>query len=514
VILGDGSAATAAESGTTLDAIFRRTVARRPDAVAVADPPNRASFTDGEPRRLTYAQADRIVSAIAARMRRLGLATDAVIAVQLPSTVENVLTVLGILRAGMIAASLPLLWRQSDLIAGLGRIGAKAIVTSARAGGFDHCALAMQAAAELFPVRYVCGFGPRLPDGVIPLDDLMTGEAADPPSAVERDGPAAAHVAVVTFDVAPNGPIAVARSHRELVAGGLAVLLEGGIGPDASIVTSCAIGSFAGLSLAMLPWLISGGTLSLHQPFDAAVFKLQCSHERDAAAIVPGPLVPRLAEAGLFDGAGLKTVLALWRAPERLASSPPWPATGIGLVDVRAFGETALFAMRRDAEGRPRPVPAGVVQAPHDAAGAVTVLELARTESGTLALRGPMVPRHAFPPGAERSAAPHFRAGSEGFADTGYACRLDRDSRTVAVTGPPPGVVAVGGYRFVLRELEDAVGRADREAGLAALPDALGGNRLAGSSAEPERMRAALAEQGVNPLLAGAFRNRHSQDAA
>ena len=84
------SCATAA-SGVTIDDLFRRAVARRPDALALADAPNRASFTDGPPLRLTYAEADRMVSAIAGRLRRMGLPTDAIVGIQLPNTVENIL---------------------------------------------------------------------------------------------------------------------------------------------------------------------------------------------------------------------------------------------------------------------------------------------------------------------------------------------------------------------------------------------------------------------------------------
>src|SRR5262245_38755077 len=88
---------------TTPDDLFRRAVERHGDEIALIDPPDRASFTHGVPKRLTYAQADRAVSAIAARLTDLGLKTDAIIALQLPNTVESVLTLLGVLRAGMIA---------------------------------------------------------------------------------------------------------------------------------------------------------------------------------------------------------------------------------------------------------------------------------------------------------------------------------------------------------------------------------------------------------------------------
>ena len=111
MILGDPRVSQTNDRAT-LDDIFRGVVARRPDAIAVADPPNRESFTEAPPRRVSYAEADRMVSAIAGRLRRLGLPTDAVVGLQLANTVESTLAVLGVLRAGMIAAPLPLLWRR------------------------------------------------------------------------------------------------------------------------------------------------------------------------------------------------------------------------------------------------------------------------------------------------------------------------------------------------------------------------------------------------------------------
>ena len=210
----------------TLDDLFRRAMERHGDATALVDPPNRASFTDGAPRRLTWAQADRAVSAIAARLTGLGLPTDAIVALQLPNIVESVLALLGVLRAGMIAAPLPLLWRQVEATEALGRIGARAIVTCRRVGPIDHGEIAMHVAAETFSIRFVCAFGDGALDGVVALDDVFDG-ASDAPLAVTRAGDPAAHVAVVTFDVAGDGLVPVARNHDELIAGGIAVALEG-----------------------------------------------------------------------------------------------------------------------------------------------------------------------------------------------------------------------------------------------------------------------------------------------
>jgi non-ribosomal peptide synthetase component E (peptide arylation enzyme) len=91
MILGEAETADNRSRGPslTLDDVFRRHPRRRPDALALIDPLNRTSFTGGSPHRVTYAEADRIVSAMAARLRDMGLPTDTVVGIQLPNIVEN-----------------------------------------------------------------------------------------------------------------------------------------------------------------------------------------------------------------------------------------------------------------------------------------------------------------------------------------------------------------------------------------------------------------------------------------
>ena len=130
--------AAAAPSGPTLDDLFRRAAVHDSSAIALCDAPNRADFTDGAPRRLTYAEADRAISTLAARLCRAGLQADTLVAIQLPNTVEAVVTLLAVLRAGMIAVPLPLLWRRKEISGALRHLGVKAIITTSRVGGCDH----------------------------------------------------------------------------------------------------------------------------------------------------------------------------------------------------------------------------------------------------------------------------------------------------------------------------------------------------------------------------------------
>lgn len=80
--------------GLTLDDLFRRAAIRRPQAVALCDPADREAFTGTPARSLTYVQIDNAASALAARLRALGLRNDTVVAYQLPNTVESIVTLL------------------------------------------------------------------------------------------------------------------------------------------------------------------------------------------------------------------------------------------------------------------------------------------------------------------------------------------------------------------------------------------------------------------------------------
>src|SRR5450432_1213397 len=276
----------------TLDGLFRRILARKPDALALLDPLNKQRITGQPPKRLTFAQADRAISALAAHFIEAGLPTNSVIAVQLPNTVEFMLTVLAAHRAGLIVALLPLLWRQAELTVALNRTGARAIVTMGRIDGVVHADLAMNAAAESFSIRHVGGFGNDLPEGMASLDLALAGQS-ETTRAVTQDGRRAA---IISFDVTVDGFRAVPRTHLNLIAGGLALSLESDVPQGSTVMSAFAPSSFAGLASSLVIWLLSSGTLALYQPFDADVLEQQINEHACETLIAPAPLALRLAE--------------------------------------------------------------------------------------------------------------------------------------------------------------------------------------------------------------------------
>ncbi len=488
----------------TLDGLFRRILARQPDTLALVDPADKPRVSGQPPLRLTYAQADRAITALSAHFIEAGLPANSVIAVQLPNTVEFMLTVLAAHRAGLVVALLPQLWRQAELTVALNRTGARAIVTTGRIDGVDHADLAMNAAAESFSIRHVAGFGPDLPEGMASLDLAM----AEGPDSVRPATQDARRAAIISFDVIPGGLRAVARTHLNLIAGGLVAFLESGMRQGSVILSAQGPLSFASMASAMLPWLLSGGTLVLHHPFDGDVLQRQVNDLNCDALVAPAALALRFAESGMLpEMPSLRTVIGLWRAPEQVAASDPWPSGQASLTDIYLFGEAGLFGARREDDGAPLTIKPGPHGAPRAVAGSSIAGDIVLTPKGTLGLRGPMISVEAY---AAPTPSSHLLVAQPvvDYVDTGYAARLDRATGGILITAPPSGLMAVGGYRFLADDLQEWARRLGQGAMLTALPDRWSGHRLAGRANNNARAREALAELGLNPLMVEAFRDR------
>jgi len=170
------------------------------------------------------------------------------------------------------------------------------------------------------------------------------------------------------------------------------------------------------------------------------------------------------------------------------------------------FGEISLLALPRDSDGAP-------AELPEPTSAASAGLELMRNTSGTLCVRGAMVPAHPCPPGSPRGPQFNLTLGPDGFVDTRFPCHIDRATGRLVLDGPPAGIVSVGGYRFAVRDLRDLIAPIDPDGAVAPLPDAIAGHRLAGVGGDRLAIRDKLVEQGASPLVVGAFRERRASAA-
>ncbi|MCZ0733565.1 AMP-binding protein [Phreatobacter sp. AB_2022a] len=483
----------------TLDGLLRRAAENRPQALALVDAPNRPHIVGGEPRRFDWAGLDAAVDALAGRLRAHSFPIDSVIATQFPLGADGIVALLAVIRAGLVAAPLPLGWGRREIVRHLQRLGARAILTAGRAGPVDCADIMRFAAAEAFSVRFVLSIGAPVLDGVVALDDALLAGVASDRIETPRTGNAADHVALVTADATADGHLAVARSHNQLIAGGLAAYMAG-VPDEASVfAATLSIDAFAGIALQIVPWLMSAGALIAHPPFAPRAFA-----DSLAASGTTHAILPAAAAACLFTPAAaapaLRHLTLLTRRPGEIAPALAIRPDGVAADVFFGLGETGIA--RALTAGAAAGIAAGPDTFATGAGQAPVLIETRRGPAGTLQLRGAMVPASAFPPGAERGQAA-LSAADDGFVETGMAVAADETARLLVPAGDPAGVVSIGGRRFAEAELRAAYAEAGGEIAPVLRADPVLGQRLAGIVGDGRAMiglAGRLAETGMTPL--------------
>ncbi|MFG0242508.1 MAG: AMP-binding protein [Phycisphaerales bacterium JB054] len=430
----------------TLDALFRKTAMAHPDRLALCDPADRAGWISGAARQMTYGQADEEITRLASFFGAVGLQPDHVIGLQTPNTVDGVIALLAALRAGLVVAPLPLYWRQKNVLEALSRAGAKALIAGESFGGRSLGLEARDAAAEMFSLRFVFGLGRDVPDGVMELGEVLGAGAEDmgdlSGNLPRRGTDAADHVATLTWTQSTSGePLPIARSHNQWIAAGLMPYLELSLPEAPKFVLPYAVTGMAGIGAGLMPWLLAGGTLHLHQPRSLRRLAAHVDSVGADCVLCPGSLVGSLEKR--LDNMEC-SVVAVWSAH----SAAPVPrATNRDLVDLHVVDEFAMIARRREGSALPRPFRSGRIGSPSSAANGPALLEVeVDTEmegSGgpnTLKVRGAMVADSAWP--SSRVRIPTDKAG---FVDTLLPVRMSEHGVSgVGIPGTSaPGVFSL-----------------------------------------------------------------------
>lgn len=296
----------------TIDDLTQRNRREVPGRPALVDPPNRVALDGQAPRRLTWGETGEAVDRLAAAFLDLGLSKDDIVCVQLPNTVDAVLTFLACARLGLVCCPVVMQYRAHELGYILGLVRPAAVVTLARFSGFEHARMMLELTAET-PAK-VLVLGANAPEGAIDLD--AAAAAADPARAV------AAHIAhpVQAGEVATvcwtSGtearPKGVPRDHNHWIVNAQVIVAASGL-IDGEVMLNpfplVNIGSIGGL---VMPWLWRRCTLVLHHPFDLGVFLAQIAAERVNYTIAPPAILTAILKTpALRAAADLSSVRAI-----------------------------------------------------------------------------------------------------------------------------------------------------------------------------------------------------------
>jgi acyl-CoA synthetase (AMP-forming)/AMP-acid ligase II len=270
----------------TLDDLFRRNAKATPGRLAVADPPNRSDITGGKPRRLTYSELSHEVECFASMLLDRGLAKDDVILVQLANTVELVVTYLAAWRLGIVVSPVPVQWRAHELDDILSFVGAKAVVTARNIRGHYHAGMFASLKPRPSALRHI-----------LVIDEERLPQTSTVRIAAHRKShPVDANEAATICwtsgtEARPKG---VPRSHNHWLMAGIACGDAADIQPGDVIMTPFPLINMAAIGGTFMPWLMCGGTLILHHPFDLPVFLRQLVEEKVAYTVAPPAILTML----------------------------------------------------------------------------------------------------------------------------------------------------------------------------------------------------------------------------
>lgn len=516
ILTDEAIAAAYARSGlwgrVTLDQLLERAAKTAPDRIALVDAPDRQEWTDGAPRTLTFRDLDQRVDQLAGFLGAIGLPVDTVVGLQMPATSDAVIALLAVARAGLVAAPLPLAWRKADLVAALNRVGAKGVVTVGRVEEEPLARRLRDVAADLFSIRFVFGTGGSLPDGLVDLDRVFSEmETLPPPREVARRGNPADHVVTFTFCETGGVPRAVPRSHNHWIAAGCHLLVEARFEPGTRFLSAFAPTGLAGIGGALVPWLLTSGTLALAHP-------VETSRIADAARLAEADVVI----APSVIAAPLDTALGVIGSSARLVlvehgAGGDGQSLSREATDVAILGERALVARARTA-ATARPIPVGAIgsvamDAPFiDLRLKGSIRKAGRAGDGALTTgeieaRGAAVPAESYDAAAPAPA--RSRGEADGWIATGIAGRLvSTDPASFVVAGSVEGGALVGRLSVDLAALDGAFAAypGALDAAAFALSDPVFGDRVAaavvprpGTTLNPKAFSQHLAALELSP---------------
>ncbi len=423
----------------TIDGKLRQWALERPDAISIVDAPNREAAGLGAPTSLSYADLDRLVERVAQGFIDHGLRPGDVVALQLPNISECIVVTLGAWRAGIITSSMPLLWRLSEVATAFDQVSPSAIVTVASFAGHQHAETMRDAALEALSIRYIFSFGSDLPDGVTDISDWLDLSADSASRSDAKSAPVGLHqTAMISWGVAPgSGPLAVPRTHGELLALSTAVANRLEVSARDAILSAYPMSTLAGVGGMVLPGLMAGAKLVLHLPFDFSVFLSQLGGEKISYTALPPALLEALDDGRHYarEALHLRRVACVWPAVavsrEKQLQEPL-----IATFDIRNLNEISLLVKRRQPGRDPTLLPLGKLHARWSSGEDTVYLETrlrgsvrsagtdANLLAGELRLRGPTIPHGPFS-AAGKLAQVLLRPDHHGYVGTRIQCSVD-----------------------------------------------------------------------------------------
>ena len=259
---------------------FRQNALANPGHTALVDPLNKEALMGLAPERVSYAELNRAVDGVASALLAEGIGKDDVVIVQLPNCWELAMLYLAVAKVGAISSPIPMQWRAKELAYVAELTEAKVFITLDSFHGFAHLTMGKEVQKQRPSLKSLFSFSDirtMLDHGIdsdlakVPVDanDIFTICWTSGTEAQSKGCP-----------LSHNNY----RCQAEMVIGG-------GVNRGDTLLTAGPMVNMGAIGTAYIPWLLTGGTLVLHHPFDPQLLLKQLVDEKvNFTLLVPAVL--------------------------------------------------------------------------------------------------------------------------------------------------------------------------------------------------------------------------------
>jgi non-ribosomal peptide synthetase component E (peptide arylation enzyme) len=286
---------------------FREHAQKTPGREALVDPRNKEALLGVAPERVTYADLARAVEGTASALAASGIGKDDIVIAQLPNCWELAMLYLAVAKTGAILSPIPMAWRSKELTYVAELTEAKALITVEAFHDFRHLAMSREVQAKVPSLRHIFSY-----------EDLrkMTREPVDP--SLDSVPIHANDIFTICWtsgtEAQPKGcPLSHNnwRCQSDMAA-------AAGMEPGDILLTAGPLVNMGALGTVLVPWILLGGTIVLHHPFEPMLLLQQLVEEKiNYTLLVPAVLNLLLKHPAVVD-VDLSSIRAI-----TVGSAPP-----------------------------------------------------------------------------------------------------------------------------------------------------------------------------------------------
>lgn len=334
----------------TISDLFLHNVRSTPNATALVDPANRTEFTNGAATRLTYAELLTAVDRLAVGLLQHGVAKDDIIMVQLPNIVELVEVYLAVARIGAIISPIPVQYRTHELRQVLTIARPKAFITTTNFMGTNYVEMLQSVRPDFPNIQVVVALGDDLPDGVISFGELLSQahDAAALETYIQSHAVDANDCFTICWTSGTEAePKGVPRSHNHWITIAYVTVDGAKLQAGCTLLNPFPLINMSAIAGMLVPWLLTGGKMVMHQPLNLAVFLQQIGEERINYTVAPPVLMNLLLlKPALLANADLSSIQCIGSGSAPLT---PWMTTqwkeqyGIDILNFFGSNEGTSF---------------------------------------------------------------------------------------------------------------------------------------------------------------------------